>query len=483
MVVLVAGVLAWLTQHTEYLAGHLTVVVNRVLADHSDMVLEVRDLRGNVFRSVTIVEPRLRIRGDTGPALLEARSMALRYAPWDLAFGSRRSLEIELERPVVHLVRGPDGKLRLPHWRPGPPGRGPAREFDVRLAVNGGEVHLPDSSQDVRGLVLRARALLGEAGRGRGAADELDAGPAGHDARGAARAAWSPATARASSCGNCARPTWRSRPAGAGSAGARTRFAAVDLERVRWRWLAKVFANELFDVPGEGGGRFDVRFDRAVSGTGLAEAVWDSVPLKARAGFRWEGGRLTIAPLDGTSPAGAFARTRRVHGEGPRSARPRHAREPASSGARSGCAGWPAGDLTGEMHYWSWREAPAGSRFEADLGRLGAGGLAGGLGARPRWTRRRRRPARSTSLMLRRGGRVELDADMDHGTWQGTWQAARFPLDEWPDGRATGIRGMLGEGRGTAESRERRAAGRGHAGRQPGRVAGAAGPRPGVSGR
>ncbi|TFG89237.1 MAG: hypothetical protein E4H17_01005, partial [Gemmatimonadales bacterium] len=32
VVVLIAGALVWLTQHTEYLAGHLTVVVNRVLA-------------------------------------------------------------------------------------------------------------------------------------------------------------------------------------------------------------------------------------------------------------------------------------------------------------------------------------------------------------------------------------------------------------------------------------------------------------------
>ena len=450
VVVLVTGVLVWLTQHTEYLAGHLTVVVNRVLADHSDMVLEMRDVRGNAYRSVTIVEPRLRIRGDAGPALLEARSMVLRYAAWDLVFGKRRSLELELERPVVHLVRGPDGKLRLPHWRPGSPGRGPAREFDVRLAVNGGEVHLPDSSQDVRGLVLNTRALVGKQ-------DEVEVrrmswtrGPLGtrlEALRGRLVAGDSThfelEELRTADLALSASGGWQR--------GAKARFAAVDLKRVRWQWLAKVFANKLFDVPGEGGGHFDVRFDRAISGAGFAEAVWDSVPLRARAGFRWDGGQLTVAPLDGTSPAGALV------GRVVYTAKIFDLRGHVTHGNplywhAIGLPGWPAGDLTGEMHYWSWRAEPAGSRFEAVLD---ASELAGWRAdsARVHVNAPSKAPGAFDVTMLRRGGRVFLDATMDHGTWQGKWEAARFPLDEWPDGRATGIRGMLGEGRGTAESR------------------------------
>jgi hypothetical protein len=450
VVVLVAGGVAWLTQHTEYLAGHLTVVVNRVLADHSDMVLEMRDVRGNVFRGVAIVEPRLRIRGDSGPAVLEARSMVLRYAPWDLAFGRRRALEIEFERPVVRLARGPDGKLQLPRWRSGPAGRGPAREFDVRLAVNGGEVHLPDSSQDIRGLHLSAHALLGKQ-------DEIEVrsmswaqGPLGTRLE-ALRGRLVAGDSTRFTLEELRTPDLALSATGGWRRGAPARFAAVDLGRVRWRWLAKVFQNELFDVSGEGSGRFDVRFDRAIRGMGVAEAVWDSVPLKARAGFVWERGRLTVAPLDGTSPAGSFngrvvytamnldLRGRVTHGN------------PLFWGA-IGLAGWPAGDLTGEMHYWSWREAPAGSRFEADLG---ASELAGWRAdsARVGVDAPSQAPGTFDVRMLRRGGRVELDAEMDRGSWQGTWQATRFPLDEWPDGRATGIRGMLGEGRGTAESR------------------------------
>jgi len=450
VVVLVGGGVAWLTQHTEYVAGSLTGVVNRVLADHSNLVLEVRDVRGDVFRSVIIVEPRLRIRGDSGPALLEARSMVLRYAPWDLAFGSRRSIEIGLDRPVVHLGRGPDGKLRLPRWRSGRAGRGPAREFDVRLSVRGGEVHPPDSRQDIRGLDLRAHALLGKQ-------DEVEVqrmswtrGPLGTQLE-ALRGRLVAGDSTHFELDELRTPDLALTATGGWHRGAQARFAAVDLERVRWRWLAKVFTNALFDVPGEGSGRFDVRFDRAISGTGVAEAVWDSVPLKARTGFRWEAGRLMVSPLDGTSPAGAFS------GRVVYTARDLDVRGRVTHGNpifwhAIGLAGWPAGDLTGEMHYWSWREAPAGSRFEADLG---ASELAGWRAdsARVGVDAPSQAPGTFDVLMLRRGGRVELDAAMDRGSWQGTWQAARLPLDEWPDGRAMGIRGMLGEGRGTAESR------------------------------
>lgn len=450
VVVLVAGGVAWLTQNTEYVAGSLTAVVNRVLADHSDLVLEVRDVRGNAFRSVTIVEPRLRIRGDSGPALLEARSMALRYAPWDLAFGRRRSLEIAIDRPVIHLGRGSDGRLRLPRWSSGPARPGPAREFDVRLSVSGGGVHLPDSSLDIRGLDIRARALLGKQ-------DEIEVqrmswaqGPLGTRLE-ALRGRLMAGDSTTFRLDELRTPDLALSASGGWRVGASARFATVDLDRVRWRWLAKVFANALFDVPGEGSGRFDVRFDRAISGNGVAEAVWDSVPLKARAGFVWERGRLTVAPLDGTSPAGAFS-GRVVYTAKDLDLRGRVTHGNPVFWRAIGLAGWPAGDLTGEMHYWSWREEPAGSRFEADLG---ASELAGWRAdsARVRVDAPSQAPGTFEVRMLRRGGRVDLDADMDHGSWVGTWQAADFPLDEWPDGRATGIRGVLGEGRGTAESR------------------------------
>jgi hypothetical protein len=118
-----------------------------------------------------------------------------------------------------------------------------------------------------------------------------------------------------------------------------------------------------------------------------------------------------------------------------------------------GLPGWPAGDLAGRMHYWSWRQAPAGARFQATLGGSTLAGWRADSAVvdvdAPSGA-----PGRFSVAMWRRGGRVELAADMDHGAWQGEWRAERFPLEEWPDGRASGIRGELAGGSGTVESRD-----------------------------
>jgi hypothetical protein len=444
--VVVGGALLWFTRHTDY----LTVVVNRILTDHSDLVLDVRDVRGNPFRSLRLVEPRLRMRGTSGPPLLAARSMKLAYAPWDLAFGRRRALEIQLDQPVVRLERGPDGKLRLPRWRPGTPSRGPEREYDVRLALRGGEVHLPDSSQDVRGWDLDARILTGPREQYDLNRMRWSQGPWGsrlEELQGRCTVGDSVKVElrklRTADLELSATGGWRPRAA--------ARFATVDLKRVRWKWLARVFANGLFDVTGEGGGRFDLRLERGLVGFGQAQAVWDSVPLEVRATFQWDKGRLTVSPLEGTSPAGIFT------GRVTYTAQDFDLRGHVAHGDpvfwhAIGLAGWPAGDVSGELHYWSWRRLPAGSRVEADLG----GSVLAGWradSARVTVNAPSRAPGSFAVTMFRRGGRVDLQADLDQGAWQGTWEASRFPLDEWPDGRASGIHGLLGEGRGTMENR------------------------------
>ncbi len=450
LVVLVLGSTAvWLTRHTEYVAGHLTVVVNRILTDHSDLVLEMRDVRGNPFRSLRVVEPRLRIRGSGGPALLEARSMELAYAPWDLAFGRRGAIQIQLDRPVVRLVRGADGRLRLPHWRSGPPGRGPGREFDLHLTLRGGVVDLPDSSLDVRGLELEARLRTGrqeqfelermrwERGPWESRLEELRGRYLSDDSVRVELAELRTGDLRLSATGG-----WRSK--------AQARFASVNLERVRWGWLAQVFRNPMFDVSGEGAGRFQLRQAGALTGTGHIQAVWDSVPVQGRVTFRWDGGRLIVAPIDALSPAGDFA------GRMTYTARDLDLTGRVTNGNpihwhAIGLVGWPAGDVSGDLHYTSWRKLPAGSRVEAVLG---GSVLAGWRADSARVTVNSfsRAPGTFTVAMFRRGGRVDLDASMSPGAWQGTWVASSFPLEEWPDGRASGIRGLLGEGRGTVQS-------------------------------
>src|SRR5439155_12643105 len=133
--------------------------VNRALAERSNLVLEARDLRGNPFEQVTVLGARLRLRNDSGPPLFDAPVLTLRYAPWDLWFGRRRSIEVVLQQPVVHLTRGPDGRLRLPEWKTGSRVRGPVRELEVLFDVHDGAVHMPDPAQDIVGWTFHGSAL------------------------------------------------------------------------------------------------------------------------------------------------------------------------------------------------------------------------------------------------------------------------------------------------------------------------------------
>ncbi len=54
----------------------------------------------------------------------------------------------------------------------------------------------------------------------------------------------------------------------------------------------------------------------------------------------------------------------------------------------------------------------------------------------------------------RRGGRFTLNGRTErNGTWSGPWTVRDLPLEEWPDGRATGLTGLLESAEGTVESR------------------------------
>src|SRR6266496_3928746 len=73
----IGGGLVYLGRHSQQVAGELTRVLNQALAQHSDLVLEVRDLEGNPFQQVRLIRPRLRLRGSGQPPLLEAPSMTV----------------------------------------------------------------------------------------------------------------------------------------------------------------------------------------------------------------------------------------------------------------------------------------------------------------------------------------------------------------------------------------------------------------------
>src|SRR6266487_2587669 len=112
----VGGALLYVARHSVWAAGELTRVINQALAQHSNLVLEVPDLRGNPFKQVTLVRTRLLMRGHPNEPLLEAPTMSVAYTPWTLWLSRRRAIEITLEHPVLRLTKGPDGRMLLPEW-------------------------------------------------------------------------------------------------------------------------------------------------------------------------------------------------------------------------------------------------------------------------------------------------------------------------------------------------------------------------------
>jgi hypothetical protein len=79
---------------TELVARELSILLNRTLREHSDLVLDLRDIRGNPFTGFRAVEPRVRFRD--GATLLAAREMKVDYSAWGLVFGRSGQIELTL---------------------------------------------------------------------------------------------------------------------------------------------------------------------------------------------------------------------------------------------------------------------------------------------------------------------------------------------------------------------------------------------------
>mgnify|MGYP001564006611 CR=1 FL=1 len=446
------GLLLWASGHAERLAGSPLTLIKRSLSEHSDLVLEVRELRGNLFKRVTIIHPVVRFRGEAGAPLIEAQAMTVSYAPWDLWFGQRRSIRLRLDRPVIRISRGADGKLRIPAWRPGRERPGRARELEVAFAMRGGTVHLPDPKDDITGWDAEGRVVAG------GGAEQVDLramrwthGPfasviqnltadyaSGDSTRFRVRELRTPDFVLT------ARGAWRT--------GAPAKSVHVEVDRLRWRWMARAFQNNVFDVPGQGHIVADARLRGSWGGTFVADAVWDSVPAAARGAFTYSRGRLLVTGLELDSPAGRLA-GQLAYDPGALELRGRVTHGDPERWGLIGLRGWPQGDLNGSMRYVSWKRAPSGSRVDATLGPSVIAGWRADSG-RVSVQALSASPDSFAVTMLRRGGRVDLAGRIDDTGWRGAWEAARFPLEEWPDGRASGIRGLLTAGRGTAEGRE-----------------------------
>jgi hypothetical protein len=458
LVVLVAlllgGAALYVTRHTTWAAGELTRVINQTLAQHSNLVLEVRDLQGNPFKQVRLIEPRLRIRGKSTPPLLEAPSMSVAYAPWSLWLGRRRSIEITLDRPVLRLTLGPDGRPLWPEWKPGPRGTESPRELELLLHFRDGALRVPDTSLEIDGWNLDGRALTGRPSQIVIQRMTWRRGPWGSQLE---------ALAGEVSVSDSVRfvihevrsPDLALRASGAWKAGGHneTRLVRLDVDRVRWAWLARVFDNGVFDVPGEGHGHVEARGDRDWRGHITAAGVWDSAQVAGAGDFAWAHRRVRVEPLVLTSEIGNLV-GRLDYGSDDWELTGDVRRGDPARWRVFGLEGWPHGNLNGRMAFRNHRQ---GERHASRLGAtLGASDL-GGWAADSAWTTIDFPLAGADSFtvrMSRRGGSFTLLGSTGEHGWLGRYELARYPLDEWADGRKSGLRGLLASGRGTVEGRD-----------------------------
>jgi len=159
-VLAVISAVLFFMNRTELVARELSILLNRTLREHSDLVLDLRDIRGNPFTGFRAVEPRVRFRD--GATLLSAREMKVDYSAWGLMFGKSGQIELTLERPDVRLVAA-DGSWRLPVWRSNPSRKGShtTRELQIHMRVHDATVLAPAPYGRTTGVALDAIANLG----------------------------------------------------------------------------------------------------------------------------------------------------------------------------------------------------------------------------------------------------------------------------------------------------------------------------------
>jgi hypothetical protein len=359
----------------------------------------------------------------------------------------RGALVIEVDHPVLRLGRGPDGRLRVPAWHAGPPARGGAgRAWSFELRLREGELHAPEADLGTTGLDVNLRYVTDPA--------RLDLrslswrkGPFGSrlqrlsgDVVVGDSVVVTVNRLESPDLALTARAAW---PRGGG-----VRRVHAEVRRVRWAWLARVFRNDVLDVPGEARISADLEGDRAWSGRAHSTLDWDGTPVTADGHFTFDKGRLVATPVTGTSPAGRLDDGRVTWSKAGWSVEGRATdADPAEWGAL-GVVGWPAGRLDGHF------------RYLAETGKVRRGHLNADL-ADCEWTGWRAdsgqvavefplsAPVTFQVRAIRHHGVLTLGGSATGGGWDGAYTVRDFPLEEWPDGRASGLRGTLAEGAGT----------------------------------
>jgi hypothetical protein len=450
VVLLIVSTILYLANRTELVAKELTLVINQALATRSDMVLQIRDIKGNPFAGFRIIEPRVVYRDDQRP-LLEAHEMRVGYTFFGL-LQRGGPFEIAVDQPVVHLDAGPNGSWRIPKWtNTGKLGKGNQGTLKFGLTLNRAQLLAPTPVGHVSDIDLR---LSGSTGAGtRVALERLRwrLGP------------WHSKLEELTADLESDRDSVRVRIRKLRTADIEMKLSAgwkpehsereihAEITRVRWRWLAEVFVNNEFDVPGQGRLHVDAKGDKVWRGRFDADASWDSLAILGRGLFGWDGRQLQLDSLSGRSLAGNFdgrlnwSKAGWEIGGQAREADPSHWHALRLDG-------WPAGKLNGAFKYALDSRAKvnhsaldarlipsewAGWNVDSSTVRINFPGYG---------------PDSFTVAGWRRGGRFTLKAGVTKGGWSGDYAIDAFPLEEWPDGRASGLRGTLAHGAGHVEN-------------------------------
>ena len=443
VLVLTGSAIAYLANRTELVAHELSLVLNHALRQNSDLELELSDIKGNPLVGFRVIEPRVRYRDGAG-TVLEAREMRVGYGALSLLRGGRGPLNVVVEDPVVRLDLGPNGTFRFPKYTPPPRKLGSrSRALDFSLELRNATILAPKPYYHVKGLDLFAEGSTGTHTRADITRMRYREGP-WHSRLEDLRAGFRMdadstrflvTRLHTADLSLTAAGGWRN--------GSTTKQVHADIENVRWAWLAEVFDNRTFAVSGQGSASIDAAIGPRWDGAFRSKLNWDSLDVESRGRFGWDGHELAIDSLSGTSLAGDFEGRVRWSKLGWEVGGHATDADPAHWQAIK-LRDWPAGNLNGNFLYRT--KTIVKGRSEAQL----TAEL-----VESEWVGWRTDSAlvrvdfpvvaRDSFSVIgwRRGGQFTLHATVDPGSWEGPYTIDDLPLDEWPDGRATGLRGTL----------------------------------------
>src|SRR5262249_52323584 len=116
--------------------------------------------------------------------------------------------------------------------------------------------------------------------------------------------------------------------------------------------------------------------------------------------------------------------------------------------------GWPAGSLNGRFRYAVDTRARPSALLDAKLAASEWQGWRADSAVVP-GDMPPTAPGPFPVVGVRRGGALELQGKgVAAGGWSGPYTLRDLPLEEWPDGAATGLKGVLERAEGTVESRD-----------------------------